>query len=46
MKPPAEKGARRPIRQVFTTDAGLTFLLISLFLLLFVLVQLFVSKAW
>jgi hypothetical protein len=37
MKPPAEAGARHRIRQLAATDAGLTFLLISLFLLLFVL---------
>jgi hypothetical protein len=37
MKPPADAGPRRPIRQLLTTDAGLTFLLISLFVLLFVL---------
>jgi hypothetical protein len=36
MKPPAEAGAQRPIRWLLTTDAGLTFFLISLFLLLFV----------
>jgi len=37
MKPRAEAGARRPISRLLTSDAGLTFLLISLFLLLFVL---------
>lgn len=37
MNPPAEAGARRPIRRLLSSDAGLTFLLISLFLLLFVL---------
>ena len=37
MKPPAEAGARHRIRQLATTDAGLSFLLISLFVLLFVL---------
>jgi len=36
MKPPAEAGRHRPIRRIFTTDAGLTFFLISLFLLIFV----------
>lgn len=36
MKQPAEVSPRRPIRRILTTDAGLTFLLISLFLLLFV----------
>jgi hypothetical protein len=37
MTPPAEARAHRPIRRLLTTDAGLTFLLISLFVLLFVL---------
>jgi len=37
MKPPAETGPRRPFKWLLTTDASLTFLLISLFLLLFVL---------
>jgi hypothetical protein len=37
MKPPAEAGARHRIRQLATTDAGLTFLLISLCVLIFVL---------
>jgi hypothetical protein len=37
MRPPAELGREQPIRRLFTTDAGLTFLLVSLFLLLFVL---------
>jgi len=37
MTPPAEPRAPRPIRRLLTTDASLTYLLISLFLLLFVL---------
>jgi voltage-gated potassium channel len=36
MAPLAEADARRPIRRLLTTDASLTFLLISLFALLFV----------
>ena len=37
MTPQADAGARRPLRRLLTTDAGLTYLLISLFVLLFVL---------
>jgi hypothetical protein len=37
MTPQADAGARRPLRRLLSTDAGLTYLLISLFLLLFVL---------
>jgi hypothetical protein len=37
MKPPAEAGAPGRIGRLFTTDAGLSFLLGSLFLLIFVL---------
>jgi hypothetical protein len=37
MTPPADPSARRPIRRLLTTDASLTFLLVSLFILLFVL---------
>jgi hypothetical protein len=37
MKPPAEVGSRRSIRRLVHSDEGLTVLLISLFLLLFVL---------
>jgi hypothetical protein len=37
MTPQTDAGARRPIRRLLTSDAGLTYLLISLFLLLFVL---------
>ena len=36
MKPPAEVSPRRPIHRILASDAGLTLLLISLFLLLFV----------
>jgi hypothetical protein len=37
MTPPADPGARKSIQSFLTTDASLTFLLVSLFLLLFVL---------
>jgi hypothetical protein len=37
MKPPAETGPHRPFKWLLTTDASLTFLLVGLFLLLFVL---------
>jgi hypothetical protein len=37
MTPPADPGARRSFKSFLTTDASLTFLLVSLFILLFVL---------
>jgi 4-amino-4-deoxy-L-arabinose transferase-like glycosyltransferase len=37
MTPPADPGARKSIKSFLTTDASLTFLLVSLFILLFVL---------